>query len=100
MFIIVNFLEALGRILDIGINIYVLLIVFRAVISWVNADPHNPIVQFLQKATDPLLVPIRKFLPFSWKWSIDVSPVIAILLLIFVQSFLVRTLFDIARRLG
>lgn len=99
MFIIANFLEALGRILDIGINIFILLIVFRAVISWVNADPQNPIVQFLQKSTDPLLVPVRRILPFSLKWAIDISPIIAVLLLIFVQSFVVRTLFDLAVRM-
>jgi len=88
MFIAANFLEALGRLLDICINIFILLIVLRAIISWVNADPFNPIVQFLEKSTEPLLRPIRKMLPFSLKWSIDISPIIAILALIFLNRLL------------
>jgi YggT family protein len=99
MFIIANFLEALARVLDIAINVFIWLIVIRAVISWVNADPFNPIVQFLQKSTDPLLMPIRKIIPFTQKLAIDVSPIIAVLILIFAQSFVVKTLFDTAVRL-
>ncbi|MBE9536551.1 MAG: YggT family protein, partial [Proteobacteria bacterium] len=55
MFVIANFLEALAVILNMVLQLYMWIIIARAVISWVNPDPYNPIVQFLYKATDPLL---------------------------------------------
>ena len=99
MFIIANFLVAIARVLDIAVNVVILLIVIRAIVSWVSVDPFNPIVQFLNKTTDPILFPIRKILPFSLKWGIDISPIIAVLVLIFAQSFVVNSLLDIASRL-
>ena len=99
MFIVANFLVAIARVLDIAVNVVILLIVIRAIVSWVSVDPFNPIVQFLNKTTDPILFPIRKLLPFSLKWGIDISPIIAVLILIFAQSFVVNSLVDIATRL-
>ncbi|MFA5100204.1 MAG: YggT family protein [Candidatus Omnitrophota bacterium] len=99
MYIIANFLVAIARVLDIAVNVFIWLIVIRAIVSWVSVDPFNPIVQFLNKATDPLLYPIRRMLPFSLKWGIDISPIIAVLALIFAQSFAVNTLIDIATRM-
>jgi YggT family protein len=99
MFIVANFLVAFARVLDIGLNVFILLIVIRAIVSWVSVDTFNPIVQFLNKSTDPILFPIRRILPFSLKWGIDISPIIAVLVLIFAQSFVVNTLVDVATRL-
>jgi len=99
MFIAANFLVAVARVLDIAVNVFIWLIVIRAIVSWVSVDPFNPIVQFINKSTDPLLFPIRRILPFSMKWGIDISPIIAVLALIFAQSFVVNTLVDIAARL-
>lgn len=99
MFLVANFLIAIARVLDIAVNVVILLIVIRAIVSWVSVDPFNPIVQFLNKTTDPILFPIRKLLPFSLKWGIDISPIIAVLILIFAQSFVVNSLLDIASRL-
>jgi len=99
MFIVANFLVAVARVLDIAVNVLIWLIVIRAIVSWVSVDPFNPIVQFLNKVTDPILFPIRRILPFSLKWGIDISPIIAVLALVFAQSFVVNTLFDIAARL-
>ena len=99
MFIVANFLVAFARVLDIGLNVFIWLIVIRAIVSWISVDPFNPIVQFLNKSTDPILFPIRRLLPFSLKWGIDISPVIAVLVLIFAQSFVVNTLVDVATRL-
>ena len=70
----------------------------RALVSWVNPDPFNPIVQFLHKATEPILDPIRKILPLSFRFGIDISPIIAFLVIIFLKSFLVQTLIGIAMR--
>lgn len=99
MFVISNFLSALARILDIALTVLYWLILIRAIISWVNPDPYNPIVQFLYKTTEPILYPIRKILPLDFRFGIDISPIIAFLLIVFLKSFLVRTLLDLAARL-
>ena len=99
MFIFSNFLLGLARVLDIGLTILYWLILIRALISWVNPDPYNPIVQFLYKITEPVLYPIRRILPLGLKFGIDISPIIAFLLIIFLKSFLVNTLLDLSMRL-
>ncbi len=98
MFIAGNFLEAIARVLDIALTAYYWIIIVRALVSWVNADPRNPIVQFLHRATEPVLTPIRRWLP-TWRWGIDFSPLVAILAVIFVQQFLVRSLGELAWRM-
>ena len=75
------------------------IIIGRAVISWVNADPYNPVVRFLYEVTEPLLSRIRKLLPFSMG-GIDFSPMILIMVIMFLQSFLVPTLKQMAMTLG
>ncbi len=99
MFAISNFLSALARILDIALTVLYWLILIRALISWVNPDPYNPLVQFLYKTTEPILYPIRKILPLDFRFGIDISPIIAFLGIVFLRSFLVRTLFDLAVKL-
>lgn len=97
MFVIGNFLLALARVLDIALNIYMWIIVIAALISWVNPDPYNPIVRFLYRATEPVLRPIRRMIGVGF--GIDVSPLIAILGIMFIRYFIVRSLIDIASRL-
>jgi YggT family protein len=96
MFILSNFIRALAEILGILLTIYYWLILIRALISWVNPDPYNPIVQFLYKVTEPVLYPIRKALPIGAGLGIDISPIIAFFIIIFLRSFLVRTLIEIS----
>jgi YggT family protein len=98
MFVLSNFLVAMARVLDVVLTFMYWLILIRAVISWVNPDPYNSIVQFLYKTTEPLLYPIRKILPFSLKLGIDISPIIAFLTIMFLKSFLVSTILDLAAR--
>jgi len=98
MFIIGNLLLSIARLLDIIITLLYWIIIIRSLISWVNPDPFNPIVQFLQRTTDPILAPIRRVFKMQF-WAVDISPIIAVLCLLFVQSFLVRTLTDFALRL-
>lgn len=98
MFIAGNFLDAVARVLDIALTAYYWIIIVRALVSWVNPDPRNPLVQFLQRATEPVLAPIRRWLP-TWRWGIDFSPLVAILVVIFVQQFLVRSLGELAWRM-
>ena len=98
MFIASNLLNALATILDIALTAYYWIIIVRAVVSWVNPDPWNPIVQFLYRATDPVLRPIQRMLPMKG-WGIDFSPLVAILAIIFIQRFLIASLNELAWRL-
>ena len=100
MFVLSNLLLAFARILDVALTILYWLILIRALISWVNPDPYNPIVQFLNKTTEPILYPIRKLLPLGFRFGIDISPIIAFLAILFLKSFLVKTLVDLSLRLG
>ena len=99
MFVLSNFLVAVAKILDIGLSLYMWIIIGRAVISWVNPDPYNPIVRFLNSVTEPVLYPIRRRLPLHFG-GIDFSPIIVILAIIFAQSFLVQTLYQFAARMS
>jgi YggT family protein len=95
MFVLGNLIEALAKIVDIGLTIYMWMIIIRAILSWVNPDPYNPIVMFLYRTTEPVLYRIRKWIPLG-NIGIDVSPIIVILVIIFLQSFLVRSMLQLA----
>ena len=97
MFILVRFLEALAIVISYVLTIYMWIIIARAIISWVNPDPYNPIVRFLYSITDPVLLAIRRRLPLSFG-GIDFSPIVVILAIIFLQRFLVASLHDLARQ--
>lgn len=99
MFVASNFLMALAGIVDFLLTAYMWVIIGRAVISWVNADPYNPIVRFLYEITEPVLGRIRRIIPVSMG-SIDFSPVILIIIILFLQSFLVPTMQQLARGIG
>ena len=88
---------AIAKIMDIALSIYMWLIIIRALISWVNPDPYNPIVRFLISVTEPVLEPIRRRLPLMG--GIDFSPIVAILAIIFLQTFAVQSLMQMALRL-
>ncbi|MGQ0695709.1 MAG: YggT family protein [Nitrospiraceae bacterium] len=93
-----NFLNALGSVIYYVLEIYIYVVVARALISWVNPDPWNPIVQFLDKVTEPALAPIRRLI--GWRLGLDLSPFILILILIFLQKFIVPSLFQMAAAIG
>ena len=97
MFVLGNLLDALASILYLVLNLYMYIIIARAVISWVNPDPYNPIVRFLYSITDPVLLAIRRRLPLSFG-GMDFSPIVIILAIIFLQKFLVASLHDLARQ--
>lgn len=98
MFMVGNFLSALGSVVYYALELYIYVVVARALISWVNPDPWNPIVQFLGKATEPALAPIRRLL--GWRLGLDLSPLVLILILIFLQKFIVPSLFQLAAVMG
>ena len=93
-----NLVAALAQVIDIILSIYMWIIIIRALISWVNPDPYNPIVQLLYKLTEPVLYRIRRFIS-AYSFGIDVSPMIAILLVIFLKAFLVASLYQLAQRM-
>ena len=99
MFVVSNFLIAIARILDIGLSLYMYIIIARAIISWVNPDPYNPIVRFLNSITEPVLLRIRRKLPLFFG-GMDFSPILVILAIIFIQTFVVQSLVQMATRVG
>lgn len=98
MFVLSNFLFAIAQVLSWVLTIYMWIIIGRAILSWVNPDPYNPIVRFLYNATEPLLQRVRRALPFL-AGGIDFSPLVVLAGIIFLQSFLVGSLYDLAQSL-
>lgn len=96
MFIFGNFIIALAKVINVLLTVAYWLILIRALVSWVNPDPLNAIVQFLYRTTEPILYPIRRLLP---PMAIDISPIIAFLLIVFFKDFLVATLIEIGYRM-
>ena len=96
MFVLGNLLTALASVIGLILNLYMWVIIARAVISWVNPDPYNPIVRFLYSVTDPVLLALRRRLPLYFG-GIDFSPIIVILVIMFLQRFVVASLHDLAR---
>jgi YggT family protein len=95
MFVASNFVLAIARILELAINVYIWVIIARALISWVSPDPYNPVVRFLYRATEPVLRMVRRRMPML-AGGLDLSPMIVILILYFMDWFLVSTLRDFA----
>ena len=91
MFVLENFIVALAKIIDLALNVYIWIVIGRALISWVNPDPYNPIVTFLFRATEPVLAPIRRLIPIRGL-GIDISPIVVIMIIYFLQTFLVKTM--------
>jgi YggT family protein len=98
MFVFANFLVAVAQVLDYLLWGYTWILLGRVIISWVNADPHNPIVRFLYSATEPVLDRVRRVLPFR-AGSFDLSPLVVWIAVMFLQHFLVRSLYDLANTL-
>ena len=94
MFMFGNFIKAIADLRNFVLSAYIWIVIARAVISWVNADPYNPVVRFLHQVTDPVLNRIRRFLPAMG--GFDLSPMVLIFAIIFLQSFLVPTLRQLA----
>jgi YggT family protein len=93
MFVVNNFFSALGSVVYWALELYMYVVIARALISWVNPDPWNPIVQFLEKITEPALAPLRRVI--GWKLGVDVSPIILIFIIVFLQRFIVPSLFHL-----
>jgi YggT family protein len=92
-----NVLMGLGQVLYWVLEIYKWVLIARAVISWVNADPRNAIVAFLTAVTEPLLRIVRRRLPMSLRYfPLDIAFLVLFGLVIFAQYGLVQNLVDYA----
>lgn len=91
MFIVGYLLMAAAKVIDIVLLCFMWIVVARAVLSWVNPDPYNPIVRFIHNVTEPVLYRVRRFIPFNFG-GIDLSPIIVFLVIIFLRTFIVSSL--------
>ena len=98
MIILSNFLIAIAKVLDIVLTIFMWIVIARAVLSWVSPDPYNPIVRFIHQVTEPVLYQIRRRIPVSFG-GIDFSPILVFLAIIFLQRFVVSSLYEMAQTL-
>ncbi|MFH1077544.1 MAG: YggT family protein [Pseudomonadota bacterium] len=89
--LVANLFDAIAAILDIVLTFFMWIIIARSVLSWVSPDPFNPIVRFIYNITEPALYWIRRRLPLLYG-GIDLSPMIIILVIIFLQRFVVQSL--------
>jgi len=88
-------LVSLAKILSLLINLYTFILAGSVIVSWVNADPHNPIVRFLRQMTEPVLTPLRRRLPRSfYKSSLDFTPLILLIFLILLENVGVSLLYE------
>jgi YggT family protein len=99
MFIFGDLLIAIAKIIDTVLTIYMYIIIIAVLISWVNPDPYNTIVRLLYSITEPVLRPVRRLIGYRLG-PIDISPLVVILVIIFIQSFLVRSLIKLGYKLG
>ena len=99
MFVIGNLCQAVATILDKVLWLYSIVIMVAVLISWVSPDPFNPVVQFLRSVTEPILAWIRRRLPFTMVGMMDLSPLVALLIIQLLQMVVVRSLFELGVRL-
>jgi YggT family protein len=99
MFVLANFISGVAAVLNMLLSLYWWVLLARVILSWVNPDPYNQIVRFLSAATDPLLSRIRQAFPIVYTSGIDLSPIVVIAAIYFLQIFLVGNLNDLAFRL-
>jgi YggT family protein len=99
MFALANLIKALAHVIDMVLGIYMWLIIGRAILSWVNPDPYNPIVRFLYNVTEPVLGFFRRKLPLVYG-GLDLAPLVVLLIIVFLQRFVVTTLHELALRIS
>jgi YggT family protein len=95
MFVFRYLLEALAEVLYLLLNIYMIIIIARALLTWVNPDPYNPIVRFLYNVTEPLLGWVRRHVPIVFG-GLDLSPILVLVAIAVLKSFLINILNHLA----
>jgi YggT family protein len=98
MLLLANLIIALGKVLGLVLDVYMWVVIVRALLSWVNPDPYNPIVRLLHWLTEPVLRPVRRIIPLG-AVGLDLSPMLVIVAIIFIKQFLVASLIEWGFRL-
>jgi YggT family protein len=98
MYIVGYFLMAAAKVMDVVLLFFMWMVIIRAVLSWVNPDPYNAIVRFINNVTEPVLYPIRSRLPINYG-GIDFSPIVVFLVVMFLRTFVVNSLIRMAATL-
>ena len=99
-FVVRQTIEALASVLNSLLELYFWIVLISALLSWVSPDPRNPIVRFLYSVTEPVLYWMRRRLPFLIVGNFDLSPLVLMLGIRFVQRVLVASLYELAFRIG
>jgi YggT family protein len=99
MFVFGNFVTGIAYVVDTLLNIYFWIILIRAVLSWIQPNPYNPLVRTVYKLVDPVTYKISRIIP-TRIGMVDFAPFILMILIIFLQRFLVRSLFEFGARMN
>lgn len=90
-------IEAIANVIFYLLTFYLYIVIARAIISWVSPNPYNPIVNFLYMATEPVLRYSRKIIP-PIGGKLDLSPILVLIVIVFLRKFLVDTLMQFAQQ--
>jgi YggT family protein len=99
MFVFGNFVTGIAYVVDMLLNIYFWIILIRAVLSWIQPNPYNPLVRIICKLVDPVTYKISRIIP-TRIGMIEFAPFILMITIVFLQRFLVRSLFDLGARMN
>lgn len=94
-----HFVRAVAQLLHMAINLYIIIIIVRSVISWMGTPPPNAFIMILRKLTDPVFRFVHRTLPFTIVGGIDISPIIILVVLYFIDSFLYGVLMNYAAKM-
>ena len=92
MILLGNFLQATARILHFVLMLYIWVLVFRAILTWVRVPSLYQIQVVLYRLTEPVLRPVRRFVPPARFGGLDISPIILFIIILFIDTFLVKSL--------
>ena len=76
-------------------DLYIIVLLARVLLSWVQVDPRNPVVNLIHQLTEPLLAPIRRMLPQSG--SVDFSPMVAFIVVLIAEQIVLMLLRSLLR---
>jgi YggT family protein len=99
MFIVANLINALATVFVLVLTIYWWIVIVKCLLSFVSPDPSNQVVMAIERITDPVLSRIRRVMPFVMQAGFDLSPVVVLLIISFLQQFVGGSLFDLGARL-
>ncbi|MCS7203553.1 MAG: YggT family protein [Thermodesulfovibrio sp.] len=91
-----DFILVMANVVDILLTVYSFIVIAAAILSWFNLSPYHPIVRFLYSVTEPVLKPIRRILRL--RLPIDISPLILLIIIYFIQKFLIMSLIELGYR--